>query len=717
MRLVVSGSSGLIGTALVSSLRSHGHTVVRLVRRPASATDEITWDPTAGSLASGSLDGVDAVINLSGAGIGDKRWTSAYKRELLDSRLRTTELLARSIAEAEQRPSAFLSGSAIGWYGPRGDEELTETSAPGSSFLADICRQWETATAAADAAGVRTAHLRTGIVLAAGGGALKKQLPLFKLGAGGRFGSGRQWQSWISLDDEVAAIEHLLAADVAGPVNLTAPHPVTNREFAKVLGKVLQAAGVVAHPLVRTQVAPRRRTRRCAAVHRSARGAVEADRLGLHLPAPDPRGRAARTAGAMTPPSGQVDAIVVGAGLAGLCAARHLQRAGRDVVVLEASDGVGGRVRSDQVDGFTLDRGFQVLLTAYPEARRQLDLTALRLQAFDPGAEVHIGSKFHVVGDPLRRPSTLVSTVLTPIGSPVDKLRLLALRHRVRSTPAGQLLRGTDEPTLAHLQAAGFSPRMIDRFFRPLFGGIQLDPSLASSARMFDVIFQMLSIGDSAVPAAGMGAIPAQLAAGLAPGTLRLGHHVSAIETTATGRAVRLGSGDVVAARTVIVATEGPTAAALLGLSAVGSKHVACVYFAAPTAPTANKYVVLDGTRSGPVLNVAVMSNVAPTYAPAGQHLVAAAIPDPAADLDLEAAARRQLRSWWGGQVDAWQHLRTYRIAHGQPDQSPPFHPRQRVALGDGLYVCGDHRDTASIQGALFSGRRCAEAVVVATAS
>jgi phytoene dehydrogenase-like protein len=258
---------------------------------------------------------------------------------------------------------------------------------------------------------------------------------------------------------------------------------------------------------------------------------------------------------------------------------------------------------------------------------------------------------------------------------------------------------------------------MIDHFFRPLFGGIQLDPSLVSSARMFDVIFRMLSQGDSAVPAAGMGAIPAQLAAGLAPGTVRLGHEVTAITTTTTGRGVRLGSGDVVDARAVIVATEGPAAAALLGLPAVGSKHVACVYFAAPRAPTSRKYVVLDGTSSGPVLNVAVMSNVAPTYAPAGRHLVAAAIPIPEDDVDLEAAARRQLRGWWGEEVDAWQHLRTYRIAHGQPDQSPPFHPRRRISLGDGLYVCGDHRDTASIQGALFSGRRCAEAVAVALTS
>ncbi len=248
MRIVISGASGLIGTALTSSLTEQGHTVVRLVRRPAGGAGEITWDPTSGQLDPASLDGVDAVINLSGAGIGDRRWTDEYKRELLDSRLRTTELLATSIAAAERRPAVFLSGSAIGWYGPRGDEQLDESSAAGEGFLADICRQWEAAAGAASAAGTRTALVRTGIVLSPKGGALKKQLPLFKLGLGGRFGKGRQWQSWISIDDEVGAIEHLLTADVEGPVNLTAPNPVTNREFTEVLARVLKRPAVLPIP-------------------------------------------------------------------------------------------------------------------------------------------------------------------------------------------------------------------------------------------------------------------------------------------------------------------------------------------------------------------------------------------------------------------------------------------------------------------------------------
>ena len=408
------------------------------------------------------------------------------------------------------------------------------------------------------------------------------------------------------------------------------------------------------------------------------------------------------------------DVVVVGAGLAGLCAAHTLLRAGRSVVVLEASDGVGGRVRTDRVDGFLLDRGFQVLLTAYPEAARQLDYESLHLQAFDPGASVWLGRRFHTVGDPFRQPLTALPTALAPIGSIPDKLRIAKLRHRVRSGDAVDLLRGPDTSTVDALRQRGFSPTIIDRFFRPLFGGVQLDPALTTSSRMFDVIFRMLSEGDSAVPATGMGTISQQLADRLRPGTVRLHSPARRIE----GTTVHLHDGSSITATAVIVATQGPVAAALLGLAAVGSKPAACVYFAADAAPSPTKFVLLDGVHSGPVLNVAIMSNVAPAYAPTGQHLIAAAVPGAdALRTDLDVAARSQLRSWWGPQVDRWRHLRTYTIAHGQPDQSPPFAPRRRVALGGGVFVCGDHRDTGSIQGAMFSGRRCGEAATAFTAT
>ena len=247
MKIIVSGASGLIGQPLVASLRKHGHEVVQLVRRTPRA-NESQWNPSAGQLDVAVLEGADAVIHLSGAGIGDRRWTAKYKQELLDSRTKSTTLLATTIAKCSKKPRVFLSASGIGIYGARGDEQLTEQSSHGASFLAEICKQWEAAAKPAVDAGVRTVFLRTGIVLTPLGGALKKQLPLFKFGLGGKFGNGKQWQSWISLDDEISAIEHLLTANISGAVNLTAPNPVTNAEFTKALGRTLRRPALLPIP-------------------------------------------------------------------------------------------------------------------------------------------------------------------------------------------------------------------------------------------------------------------------------------------------------------------------------------------------------------------------------------------------------------------------------------------------------------------------------------
>jgi uncharacterized protein len=243
VKVVVAGSSGLIGSALRTRLADDGHTVVRLVRRAPTAADEMRWDPAAGKLDLAALDGADAVVNLAGAGIGDKRWSDDYKRKLSSSRLDSTRLLAGAVTQVGV--PTLINASAMGYYGSRGDELLDEGAAPGSDFLAELCTRWEAAAAEADA---RVVLLRTGLVLSATEGALGRQLRLFKLGVGGRIGSGRQWQSWITLDDDVRAIVHLLGADVEGPVNICTPAPVRNSEFATSLGRAVHRPAVLPIP-------------------------------------------------------------------------------------------------------------------------------------------------------------------------------------------------------------------------------------------------------------------------------------------------------------------------------------------------------------------------------------------------------------------------------------------------------------------------------------
>ena len=247
MRIAITGASGLIGSALTSSLESDGHQVVPLVRRQAGA-GEVRWDPKAGEIDTDGLEGLDGVVHLAGAGIADHRWTEERKREILESRTKGTSLLCEALASLQQRPPVLVGSSAIGYYGDRPGEVLTEQSAPGGGFLAEVVMAWEASYGMAEEAGIRVAKARTGIILSPDGGALKPQLPLFKLGLGGRVGSGRQVQSWITIDDEVRALRHLLDHDVTGPVNLTAPNPVTNEEMAKALGATLHRPVILPTP-------------------------------------------------------------------------------------------------------------------------------------------------------------------------------------------------------------------------------------------------------------------------------------------------------------------------------------------------------------------------------------------------------------------------------------------------------------------------------------
>ena len=405
------------------------------------------------------------------------------------------------------------------------------------------------------------------------------------------------------------------------------------------------------------------------------------------------------------------DVAIVGAGLAGLACARELTQRGVECTVLEATDAVGGRVRTDRVDGFQIDRGFQVHLTAYPEARRVLDYAGLDLRPFEPGALVWRGGRFERVGDPLRRPLQALPTLLADVGSFADKLRVLRLRQSVLRGSVDDLWQRPETTTETALRERyGFSERMIDRFFRPFLGGVFLDRSLSDSSRTFEFYFRMFSTGDAAVPAAGIQAIPEQLADRLPAGVLRMSTPVAEVRA---GR-VETEGGAALDARAVVVATDASTAAALVpDLPAPGWKGTVQLAWAAPAPPRDEAVLMLDGEGAGPVNNVQVLSAVAPTYAPPGQALVTASVLDGAggADADLDRAARAQLRRWFGEQVDSWRLLDVTRVPHALPRLSSLAPPERPARLDDGLYVTGDWRRNGSINGALVAGRHAAEAV------
>ena len=404
------------------------------------------------------------------------------------------------------------------------------------------------------------------------------------------------------------------------------------------------------------------------------------------------------------------DVVVVGAGLAGLRCARELGRAGLDVLVLEASDGVGGRVRTDRLDGFRLDRGFQVLNDGYPEARAALDLVALDLRPMDDAVVVRRRGRLHRVGNPLANPTDAVWLLGTPLLGAGQKVRLGAYAGAATTLPASRLRGRPDVPARQAWAAAGISDEGVDAVLRPFFAGVVLEQEMTTSRRFLDLMLRMFACGRSTVPAAGMQAVPEQLAAGLPPGSIRLETPVTAV----TGTGVVL-DGGVVDARAVVVATDAWTAHELLPELGPppAARGVTTVYHDAPARPGQRSTLITDADGSG-IANTIVLSAAAPSYAPQGRALVSTSVIHGSAGgcPEDEAALLAVLAELHEADTGDWRRLASYDLPRALPAMPAPHPFRRPVRLRPGLYVSGDHRDTSSIQGALVSGRRAAAAVL-----
>ena len=410
--------------------------------------------------------------------------------------------------------------------------------------------------------------------------------------------------------------------------------------------------------------------------------------------------------------------VIVGAGIAGLTCAIHLQQAGREVVLLEASDDVGGRVRTDLLEGFRLDRGFQILLTAYPEAQRLLNYSALNLRTFRSGALIHDETDGWIkLLNPLREPLSVFQMLISPIGTLTDKINLISLLRRTQELPLDELFRQPATTTLDYLRERGFSDLMIERFFRPFFGGVFLEDELRTSSNFFEFCFQMFYTGDAAIPALGMGEIPVQLAAQLRPSTLRL----NAIVARVSERAVHVASGEVVVASAVVLAVDAAPAARLLGLpepAITDFTHTTCTYFGMPDAykpvvKKGSKLLMLNAKRSGAVHNLAVLTDVSPDYAPVGQSLVSVSTQgmDRVDEMALTARIRQELTDWFGESVNHWRHLRTYHLPQALPAYGAETPPKP-LQLAPGLFQCGDQTAYPSLNAAMQTGRLVAEHLV-----
>jgi phytoene dehydrogenase-like protein len=422
-----------------------------------------------------------------------------------------------------------------------------------------------------------------------------------------------------------------------------------------------------------------------------------------------------------------VKVVIAGAGVAGLVCGRTLQRAGHEVVILEASDGVGGRVRSDKVDGFTLDRGFQVLFTAYPAAQRQLEYSRLNLQRFDPGALICKNGERHILTDPSRNPQRALPAILTNIISPFDKLRTLQFATELKTKSVQDVIAGDDDTIVNYVHKRGFSDKYVDNFIRPFFGGVFLDRSLQTSAKAFKFNYKMLSDGETVVPAGGMGQISEQIAEELfSKGAIRLNSPVAALLQDESGRytGARLENGETVSGDAVVIATPVPEAARLTGQNVfpLGQVGEVNLYFSGTRAIYKDKKILLNANADAFVNNASEITNVAPQYAPEGKFLlsvVVLGVPD-ASDADLFDRAFKDLRRMLQGDTAAIEALMTfrplklYRIPYGQFAQPPGIHPQlpDNISGKPGLYYAAEFTEASSINAAMISGEKAADAIL-----
>ena len=403
------------------------------------------------------------------------------------------------------------------------------------------------------------------------------------------------------------------------------------------------------------------------------------------------------------------EVIIIGAGLSGLACALELIKNGVSVRLLEQADAPGGRVRTDEVEGFLLDRGFQVYLDAYPNAGQLLDLAALNLKSFEPGAIIFEKGKRHRLMDVFRRPLSVFTSAFSPIGNIIDKALVAKLRFSLQFSSVEEIQQREDLSTEIYLKQFGFSDAMINHFFRSFYGGIFLENELRTSSRMFEFTFKMFTEGSATLPARGMEEIPRQLAARLPDGTLRCNTIVSEINA----HEVTLSTGEKLSSDQLVLAVPSDAAQKLLpslDLTIMKWRSVTNCYFAAPDSPLNEAIIALSGDPDSLINNVSVPSDLSSQYAPEGQSLVSVSILGLHDEPDFLSKVLSELTKWYGDQVTSWRHLRTDRIERALPEQTPATKPPAERA--GGIYLCSDQHTTSSIEGAIISGQQTAKRIL-----